>query len=92
MKGMEGRHPSSLQTTNIKNIMYKYRVMECPANEPEVAHAEVLSEEEAKSEAKRIVSETHNTCFIERFNGEKWQRGSVRYMWMFERVCFWNHR
>lgn len=72
--------------------MFKYRVVESPANQPEIAHREVASEDEAKTEAKRTVSDTHNTCFIERFNGEQWQRGSIKYFWYFERVCFWNHR
>lgn len=65
----------------------KYRVLESP----DIAHPALDSEDEAKEEAKRIVRETHHTCFIERFNGEEWQRGSIRYMWMFDRVCFWNH-
>lgn len=70
--------------------MYRYRVVECPSNERAIVHGGIATEDAAKSEAKRIVSETHGTCFIERFNGEEWQRGSIRYMWMFDRVCFWN--
>jgi hypothetical protein len=70
--------------------MYKYRVIESPHNLPEIAHPEVDSKDEAKAEAKRTVFDTHNTCFIERFNGQQWQRGSVMYFWYFERVCFYN--
>ena len=70
--------------------MYKYRVMECPANKPGIAHPSVDSEDEAKKMAKEIVQSTHNTCFVERHNGTEWQRGSIRYMWYFGRVCFWN--
>lgn len=71
--------------------MYKYRVIECPVNVQEIPHPETDSEEDAKADAKRIVSETHNHCVIERFNGEKWERGSITYFWYFSRVCFYNH-
>ena len=70
--------------------MYKYRLIESPAGKPEIAHPELDSELEAKDKAKEIVAKTHNTCFVERFNGQKWQRGSIRYIWYFDRVCFWN--
>ena len=70
--------------------MYKFRVLECPANKQAIIHPETDSEETAKSLAKQIVAETHHTCYLERFNGEKWQRGSIRYFWYFDRVCFWN--
>lgn len=63
--------------------MYKYRITEMPERE-------FSSEDDAKKFAKEFVAETHKTCFVERFNGEKWQRGSVRYFWYFGRVCFWN--
>lgn len=68
--------------------MYMYRVLEAP----DIVHEAHDSEEAAKSEAKRIVAETHHDCFIERFNGEEWQRGSIKYFWSFDHVCFWNHR
>lgn len=68
----------------------KYRVIESPHNLPEIAHPAVDTEDEAKVEAKRTVADTHNACFVERFNGEQWQRGSVMYCWYFERVCFYN--
>lgn len=68
--------------------MYKYRVIESPG----IAHEAHDSEDMAKDEAKRIVAETHHTCFIERHNGSEWQMGTIRYLWAFDRVCFWNHR
>lgn len=70
--------------------MYKYRVIELPENEEEIKHPEMDSQDDAKEMAKRIVSETHNWCEIERFNGQEWQRGSIIYMWYFSRVCFYN--
>ena len=70
--------------------MYKYRVLECPSDGPAITHPETESEDEAKSQAKQNVAETHHTCYIERYDGEKWQRGSIRYFWYFDRVCFWN--
>lgn len=71
---------------------YKYRVIECPCNEPKIIHLEVDDEDDAKTEAKRIVFEKHNACFIERFDGDQWEMGSIRYFWYFGQVCFWNHR
>ena len=72
--------------------MYKFRVLECPANREGIPHPETDSEFDAKQMAQRIVSETHNACVIERFNGQRWERGSITYRWLFERVCFYNHR
>lgn len=73
--------------------MFKFRVIEEPDGQPVVVHPDEFdSEFQAKEEAKRIVRETHNTCFIERFNGSEWQRGSIRYFWYFDHVCFWNPR
>ncbi len=69
---------------------YKYRVVECPPNEPEIPHSPCDDESQVKVDAKKTVAETHNTCFIERFDGNKWQRGSIRYFWQFGRVCYWN--
>lgn len=70
--------------------MYKYRVAESIKYGETVYHREFDDEYDAKCDAKRIVSETHHICYVQRFNGEKWQEGSVMYMWMFDRVCFYN--
>ena len=70
--------------------MYKYRVAESVANGKTVYHGEFDNENDAKCCAKTLVAKTHNTCFIQRYNGEKWQEGSVMYLWMFEHVCFYN--
>lgn len=72
--------------------MYKYRAVEYPQGNSAILHQEFESEEDAKKDAKRIVAETHNTCFIERYNAKQWERGSIRYFWSFDHVCFWNHR
>ena len=70
--------------------MYKYRVIELPENGEEIKHPEMYSQDAVKEMVKRIVSETHNMCMVERFNGHEWQRWSILYMWYFNRVCFYN--
>lgn len=72
--------------------MYKYRAIESLPNGEYREHRITHSEDIAKTDAKRIVAETHHICFVERFDGEKWERGSIRYWWLYNRVCFYNHR
>lgn len=72
--------------------MYKYRAIECVADGQTIAHCETESEFDAKMDAKRIVNETHHSCLIQRYDGHEWQTGSICYTWVFDRVCYWNHR
>lgn len=72
--------------------MYKYRVIESPANKAEIIHTEEFSEErDAMNFAFGIVQRNHTNCYLERFNGEKWERGNRKYFWYFERVCHYNY-
>lgn len=71
--------------------MAKYRVIEERRGNGEIiTHRETDDEFHAKSEAKRLVSETHNNCYVQRLDGERWQTGSVVYFWYFDRVAFYN--
>ena len=72
--------------------MYQYRVIEALPDSTKIVHHAMDNEDDARNEAKRIVVDTHHTCFIERHNGKEWQLGSIRYCWVFDRLCFYNHR
>ena len=70
-------------------MKYKYRVVEYPTV-GEVIHPEVGSEHEACSKAAELVLTRRSACLIERYNGERWQRGNIRYFWNLGHVCAWS--
>lgn len=69
-------------------MQYRYRVVEYPTV-GQVIHPEVDSEIEARRTAAELVVTRRSACLIERFNGEQWQRGNIRYFWN-GHICAWS--
>jgi len=71
-----------------------YRVVEYDKDNNRIEHEPHEEQYDAKQEAKAIVAKNHDTCYIERkraFGDGKWELGSIRYFWSFNRVLFYNH-